>query len=398
MVRGGEPIVYLDHAATTPCDPRVTAAMAAVYAEPLGNPHALHHAPGRRAAQLVAEARERIARAVGADPDDVVLTSGATESNNLAIAGTRGAVLTCRTEHASVLRPCERQINLGARVDHVPTDRFGRVDVAAVAAALHAETRLVSLMWVNNELGTVHDIAAIGRLVRAHDALLHVDASQAVGRVPVDMAACDVDLLTLSGHKIYGPHGTGALVVGPRARERGLAPLFAGGAQQDGLRAGTVNVVGALGLGMACELASTDRAFAGAAATELAARIRGWLAELAGARCLSPPDAVPGLVGVAFDGIDASDLLACLEGVAISAHAACHDDPARTSHVLEAIGVPREIATGAVRISVGRATTRDELDAGLAEIAEKVTFLRALRGAPRAVATRNSDAKEDSYG
>ena len=403
MVRGWDRLVYLDHAASTPCDGRIVTAMSAAYDERLGNPHALHHAPGRRAAAIVDEARERIARCVGALPAHVVLTSGATESNNLAIRGAalgapRRALITCRTEHASVLRPCELLAAEGWRVDHVPTDRWGRLDLVDLGAAFRTETHLVSLMWVNNELGTVHDIAAIGRLVRAHDALLHVDASQAVGRVPVDMAACDVDLLTLSGHKIYGPHGTGALVVGPRARERGLAPLFAGGAQQDGLRAGTVNVVGALGLGMACELASTDRAFAGAAATELAARIRGWLAELAGARCLSPPDAVPGLVGVAFDGIDASDLLACLEGVAISAHAACHDDPARTSHVLEAIGVPREIATGAVRISVGRATTRDELDAGLAEIAEKVTFLRALRGAPRAVATRNSDAKEDSYG
>jgi cysteine desulfurase len=381
MVRGGERIVYLDHAATTPCDPRVTAAMAAVYADPLGNPHALHHAPGRRAAQLVAEARERIARAVGADPDHVVLTSGATESNNLAIAGARGAILTCRTEHASVLRPCERNINPGAGVDYVPTDRFGRIDVGAVAAALRADTRLVSLMWVNNELGTVHDIAAIGRLVRARDALFHVDAAQALGRVPIDMRAACVDLLTLSGHKVYGPHGVGALVVGPRAR--GLAPLFVGGAQQAGLRAGTVGVAGAVGLGLACELAVTT--LASPTATALGAQIRAWIATVPGAHALSPPDAVPGLAGVAFEGIDASDLLACLEGVAISAHAACHDDATRTSHVLAAVGIPPALAAGAVRISTGRTTTTADLAAGLAEIAEKVTFLRTL-------------AKGDSHG
>jgi cysteine desulfurase len=382
VVRGSERLVYLDHAATTPCDPRVVAAMTDVYREGLGNPHALHHEAGRRAAELVAEARERVARSVGADPEGVVFTSGATEANNLAI-GSGGAVVTCRTEHVSVLRPCER----AARVDHIPTDRWGRLDPADVEAAFRPSVRLASLMWVNNELGTIHDIAAIGRLARARDILLHVDAAQAVGRVPVDMRDAGVDLLTLSGHKVYGPHGVGALVVGPRARERALAPLVVGGAQQGGLRAGTVNVAGAVGLGLACELARTESAEVAA----LTARIRSWLGELPGAHCLSPPDAAPGVVGVAFEAIDASDLLACLEGVAISAHAACHDDVTRTSHVLEAIGTPPELATGAVRISVGRTTTRDELDRGLAELAEKITFLRALR-MPHA-AGRTSNAK-----
>jgi cysteine desulfurase len=385
MVRGRARIVYLDHAASTPCDARVAAAMAEVLARPLGNPHALHHLPGREAAALVAEARERVARAVGAAPEDVVFTSGATESNNLAIRGAargiaRKTLVTCRTEHLSVLRPCEELAAEGWRVRYIPTDRCGRLDLDGAGERIDTDTELVSVMWVNNELGTVHDIAAVGRLTRARDALLHVDAAQAVGRVAVDMRASAVDLLTLSGHKLYGPPGIGALVVGPRARERGLHALLAGGGQQDGLRPGTINVAGAVGLGVACELA-----LAGDASVALGARIRAWLGALPGAHCLSPPDAVPGLVAAAFEGIDASDLLACLEGVAISAHAACHDDPTRTSHVLAAVGIPTALAAGAVRISVGRSTTRDELDLGLAEIAEQVAFLRTL-------------AKGDSHG
>src|SRR5262249_2455440 len=199
-------------------------------------------------------------------------------------------------------------------VDYIPADRWGHLDPADVDAAFRPDVRLASLMWVNNELGTVHDIAAIGRLARARDVLLHVDAAQAIGRVPVDMRAAGVDLLTLSGHKIYGPHGVGALVVGPRARERGLAPLVVGGGQQSGIRAGTVNVAGAVGLGLACELARTASA---SEVIALTARIRSWLGELPGAHCLSPPDAAPGVVGVAFEAIDASDLLACLDGVAV---------------------------------------------------------------------------------
>jgi cysteine desulfurase len=401
-MRGSDRLVYLDHAATTPCDRRVADAMADAYREQLGNPHALHHAPGRRAAALVAEARERIARAVGADPDEVVFTSGATESNNLAIRGaagaTRGALTTCRTEHASVLRPCERLAAEGWQVDHVPPDRWGRLDLVDIAAAFRPETRLVSLMWVNNELGTIHDVAAIGRLVRARDAVLHVDAAQAIGRVPIDTRACDIDLLTLSGHKIYGPHGIGALIVGRRARARGLSPLVLGGGQQDGLRGGTVDVVGALGLGLACELARVDLASTTNAATALTARIRSWIGELAGARCLSPPDAVPGVVCVAFDGIDASDLLACLEGVAISAHAACHDDPTRTSHVLDAIGVTRDVAASAVRISIGRSTTRDELDRGLAELADTIAFLRTLTTAKGDRPWTSNDSRSNTTG
>jgi cysteine desulfurase len=381
--------VYLDHAATTPCDPRVVDAMDEAYREPLGNPHALHHPLGRRAASLVAEAKARIARAVGADPEAVVITSGATESNNLAIRGvalgaTARAAITCRTEHASVLRPFERLAAEGWRVDYISADRFGRIDPGDVGAALRPDSYIVSLMWINNELGTIHDVAAIGARVRAHGALLHVDATQAIGRVPIDVRAAAIDLLTLSGHKVYGPHGVGALIVGPRARTRGLVPLAVGGDQEDGIRPGTVNVAGAVGLGAACELARLELPAAAAAAAAHDARIRTWLAALPGAHCLSPPDAAPGLIGVAFEGIDATDLLACLEHVAISAHAACHDDLTRKSHVLAAVGVPDELAAGAVRISTGRTTTIDDLELGLGELAEKLTFLRGLRAVSRA--------------
>jgi len=363
-------VIYLDHAATTACDPRVVERMHEAYGEGLANPHSTH-APGRRAAERIAEACTQIAGAVGAAPDDVILTSGATESNNLAITGVAPAhVITCRTEHVSVLRPCERI----ADVAYVPVDRGGHLDLDELVVR---DDALVSLMWVNNEIGTVHDIAAIARIVHACGALLHVDATQALGRLPIDVRAHGIDLLTLSGHKIYGPQGTGALIASPRAR-RVLSGQIVGGSQQGGLRAGTVNTIGAIGLGLACELAAQELAETSERLAAATAHLRARLAAVPGVRWLSPRDAAPGIASVAFHGIDAADLLACLDGVALSTQAACHGPEIRVSHVLEAVGWPPDVALGAVRISLGKASTHAELDAAVAELATKLAFLRGL--------------------
>ena len=378
--------IYLDHHSTTPVDPRVLDAMLPFFREHCGNASSRSHSFGRTAAAAVEEARERVAQAIGARYSEIVFTAGATESNALAIKGNAnlrpGAhLVTTAIEHRSVLDACRRLEAEGWPLSVVPVDRFGRVDPHDVRHALRPDTALVSVMAANNEIGTVQPIAAIGAIVRAAGALFHVDATQALGRVPLDVDAASIDLLSLSAHKLYGPKGVGALYVRRRPRKIELRPLIDGGGQENGLRPGTLNVPGIVGMGVACELAVR-------AIDEECTRLRGLRERLFSAlvRGLDgialnghPDDRLAGNLNVAIDGVEADALLLGLGEVAVSAGAACSTGSAKASHVLEAIGAAGGAARASLRFGIGRFNTAEEIDRAARLVVERVQVLRRLR-------------------
>ena len=374
--------VYADHGATTPVDPRVVAAMVPYFSEEFGNAGSLH-AWGQTAREAVDVAREQVARALGCAPAEVVFTSGATEADNVAVGGAtlanedRGRhVVVSAVEHHAVLEPCRFLESRGLEVTYVPVDRTGRVDPDDVRRALRDDTILVSVMHANNELGTIQPIAEIGRLVRERGILMHSDAAQTVGILPVDVDALSVDLLSVSAHKRYGPKGVGALYVRHRAR---LQRVQHGGAQERNRRAGTENVPGIVGFGEALRLAlglMTDEA---ARLRALRDRFRAALAAIPGAQLNGDPvDGLPGTVSISFEGTDSESLLMALDfrGIAASSGSACTSGSLEPSHVLRAIGLPPTLARGTVRFSFGRATTAADVDYLAAVVPEVIAALR----------------------
>ncbi len=369
--------IYLDYHATTPVDPRVYAAMTPYFMEVFGNPASTSHPFGRQARAAVESARQRIAAALNAaSPSEIVFTSGSTESNNLAIKGvarTCGArgrhVVTAATEHKCVLNACKALRDDGYDISILPVGPDGSVTVAAVVSALRADTVLVSLMHANNEIGVVHDIAAIGALCRARGVLLHTDATQSFGKLPVDVQAMQVDLLSMSAHKMYGPKGVGALYVRTPCK---LAPQLDGGGHEGGLRSGTLNVPGIVGLAdavvLACEDLEADRR------AQRLLRDRIWLALRAAfpTLMLNGPDPIgaadrrlPNNLNVSIGGAAGDAMLAALgDEVCVSTSSACTSASGEASHVLTAIG--RQPGLTNLRISVGRPTTAAEIDAVVA--------------------------------
>ncbi len=359
--------VYLDFNATTPIDPRVVEAMLPYLSGPAGNPSSVHRF-GRAARAAVDEARAEVAALVGALPEQVIFTSGGTEANNLAIRGVAAgmaavAIAVGSVEHASVLAPAARLARRGGSVVQIPADREGRILPEAVRGTLGAGTRLVSVMWANNETGVIQPVAAIAELVRESGAWMHTDAVQAAGKIPVDFAAGGAHLMTLSAHKIYGPKGVGALVAD---RAVDLIPILEGGGQERGLRGGTENVAGIVGFGAAADLARRELEEHRARLQDLRDALERVLA--------AQPDVVvfgagaerlPNTVQFALSGIAGETLLLELDryGVAVSSGSACHSERAEPSHVLGAMGVPRELAYGAIRVSFGHESTAADLDA-----------------------------------
>ena len=381
--------IYLDHNATTPVDPRVIEAMLPAFTEHFGNPASHTHAYGWAAARLVERAREQIAAALGAHPDEVVFTSGATESNNLAIKGVawslagRGRhLVTVATEHKAVLDPCRRLAGAGFEVTVLPVDRHGRVGPEQLAAALRPDTVLVSVMLANNETGTLQPLAAIAEACRAAGVLLHTDATQAVGKIPVDVGALGVDLLSLSGHKIYGPRGVGALIVRRRKPRLRLVPLFDGGGHEAGARSGTLNTPGIVGLARALELAAADLVEEGRRLAALRDRLHaGIVAGLDGVHENGhPTERLPNTLNLSFVGVDGNALLVGLTELAVSSGSACTSADPKPSHVLAALGVPPQLAAASLRFSLGRGNTGAEIDAAAAAVCRVVTGLR--RGSP----------------
>jgi cysteine desulfurase len=385
--------IYLDNHATTAVDPAVVAAMLPFFTEKYGNPSSRGHAFGQEAQRAVEEAREHVAALIGASADEIVFTSGATESDNLAVRGAARAlaakgrhIATTTIEHAAVLEPCRTLERDGYEVTRVPVGPSGIVAAADVGAALRPDTVLVSVMAANNEVGTIQPLADIGALCRDRGVAFHSDAVQAIGRIPVSVEDWGVDLLSLSAHKMYGPKGTGALYVrkGRRPRLR-LQPQAEGGGQERGVRSGTLNVPGIVGFGEAARLA------AAALASGEPDRIRGlrdrlWAGlrdrigevELNGA----PEPRLPGNLHVSIARAEAEVLILSLGGgIAVSSGAACAEAGGKGSHVLRAIGLPDERVYTALRFGVGRYNSGPEIDAVVDALAAAVTAARARSSA-----------------
>jgi cysteine desulfurase len=379
-------LVYLDCNATTPVDPRVVDAMVPVLREGYGNPSSGHRL-GRQARELVEAARGQVAACLGVSPDEVLFTSGGSESDNWALRGAvaargGGHVVTSAVEHPAVLetaRALEREGRI--RLTVVGVDRCGRVDPAEVAAALASDTVLVSVMTANNEVGTLEPVAEIARACQGRHVLLHTDAAQAVGKIPVDVSALGADLLTVAGHKLYAPKGVGVLVI---RRGVALEPFLRGAGHERGLRAGTENVASIVGLGVACAIVRDEGAAEAAHLVALRDRLEAGLAEgFPGlVRHGHPAERLPNTASVAFPGVDANALLVRLsEEVAASAGAACHTGSTRPSHVLTAMGVDAATAASTVRFSVGRFTGERDIEEGTRRV---LAAARAEADRPRA--------------
>jgi len=378
---------YLDYQATTPVDPRVVEAMLPWLTEHFGNPHSANHALGWEAAEAVEQARAQVAALIGAEPREILFTSGATEANNLAVKGAlrfrkehegRDGVVTLASEHKCVLESAKALEREGARVTLLPLRPGGLVDLAGLAAAIDERTALVSVMAVNNEIGVVQPLAEIARLVHAQGAWLHSDAAQAAGKLPLDVRALELDLVSLSAHKLYGPKGIGALFVRRRPRVR-LEPLFDGGGQERGLRSGTLAPFLCVGFGKAAELARLELAAESDRLWILHRRLRQRLAEAIPGVVFNgdPERRVPGNLNLAIPGLDAQALLRALPELALSTGSACTSAEVEPSYVLRALGLPDALAAGAIRIGLGRMTTVAEVDLAADRIAAAASRLRA---------------------
>ena len=380
--------IYLDNNATTRLDPRVLEAMMPFLQEDYGNAASNTHTFGKRARLAVEQARAEVAQLIGAHVLEIVFTSGATESDNLALKGVaavkdstatnRRHLVTTEYEHKAILDPCNALERAGYAVTLVRPDAGGYVSAESIAAALRPETALVSVMAANNEIGTINPIAAIGALCKAQGVLFHTDAAQAVGRIPVNVEASGVDLLSLSGHKLYGPKGIGALYVrGKRPRVR-CEPQMHGGGHEGGLRSGTLNVPAIVGLGRACVLAGESLAVEGERLSGLRDRLLGRLQagipELV--RNGGPGPALPNTLSVRIPGVLAPVLFGAVPDVAFSSGSACTTTSLEPSHVLRALGIADADAHGSVRLSLGRFTTAEEIETAADLILAAVSGLR----------------------
>ena len=379
--------IYMDHHATTPVAPEVFEAMRPFFLEQFGNAASRSHAFGWAAEGAVETARAEVADLIGCRPIEVVFTSGATESDNLALKGVAYAyrdkgthLVTSAVEHHAVLDTCKRLEKEGFQVTYLPVDRYGMVDPGDVVKAVTPKTTLVSIMLASNEVGTIQPLAEIGRLCKAKGILLHSDAVQGVGKIPVKVDGLGVDLLSLTAHKMYGPKGVGALYVrmgSPRVR---LVPQMDGGGHEKGRRSGTLNVPGIVGLGKACELSGRLMASEAARLIALRERLRAGLFLRLDHIHLNghPTQRLPGNLNVSFDFVDGEALLLSLKEIAVSSGSACTSASMQASHVLRAMGIGDELAHTSIRFGLGRGNTEEEVDYVCERILEEVTRLRAL--------------------
>lgn len=379
--------IYLDYNATTPVDPRVLEAMMPYLTDAFGNAASTSHSFGTTARAAVDKARGQVAELIGAEADDIIWTSGATESDNLAIKGVaemyaaKGThIVTCQTEHKAVLDTCKKLESHGLTVTYLQPDKTGRVSVEQVAAAITDETILITLMAANNEIGTLHPVAEIGKLAKDRHVIFHCDATQAVGKVPVNVDEMGIDLLSLSAHKIYGPKGVGCLYVrrrGPRVR---LTCQIDGGGHERGMRSGTLNVPGVVGLGAAAELCGREMADDAAKLIALRDRLHdGFTSRLDYVEFNGhPTERLPNTVNLSFAYVEGESLMLKAKDIAVSSASACTSASLEPSFVLKAIGVPDELAHGSIRFSLGRFTTEEEIDHAIEQVAVAVEELREL--------------------
>ena len=381
--------VYLDFHATTPVDPRVLDAMLPYFTEKFGNAASRQHEYGWEAQKAVDAARSQVAALVGASAGEIVFTSGASESNNLAIKGVTHAnrgrgdhVMTVATEHKSVLDSCKCLARDGIRVTTLGVDRQGFVDLDEVRAAMTDRTLLISVMAANNEIGVVQPLAEIGALARERGVLFHTDAAQAVGKIPIDVAALNIDLLSLTGHKYYGPKGAGALFVRRRRPKIELACQIDGGGHEGGLRSGTLNVPGIVGLGRAAEICRAEMPQESARLAAMRDRLLAGLQRtLDGVRVNGPLDGrrLPHNLHVSFDDVEGEALLMALGDLAVSTGSACSSGSQAPSHVLQAIGALQDRGGASIRFGLGRPTSDADVDFAIERVTTVVRSLRASR-------------------
>jgi cysteine desulfurase len=386
--------IYLDNQSSTRLEPRVLEAMLPYFSEQYGNPHSASHAYGRIAAEAIERARGEVAALIGADPREVIFTSGATESNNLAIKGaahfarehprdgrSRDHIVVLNTEHKCVLESCRRLEQEGFRVTYLPVETNGLVSLDTLAVALTERTLLVSVMAAHNEIGVIQPLAEIGEVCRSKGVLFHTDAAQGFGKIPLDVEGMHVDLMSISGHKIYGPKGVGALYVRRRPRVR-LLPLFDGGGQERDLRSGTLPTPLCIGLGNAAAIATAEM-------TEEAARLRrlrnrlhqGLARRVPGLRLNGDAERrLPGSLNFLFPGIPALQLIEACPGIAISTGSACTSASVEPSYVLRALGLSEANANSGIRIGLGRFTTPAEVDFAVDALAAAASRLATQGG------------------
>lgn len=378
--------LYLDAQATTPMDPRVLDAMLPYMLSQFGNPHSRTHAYGWESEAAVEKAREQIANLIRADPREIVFTSGATESNNIAIKGVahfygdrKKHVITTQTEHKCVLDSCRSLEMEGFRVTYLPVLQNGMVDLEVLEKAIQPDTSLVSVMTVNNEIGVRQQMKEIGTICQSKKIFFHTDAAQATGKIPIDVNDMHIDLMSISGHKIYGPKGVGALFVRRRPRVR-LVPLQSGGGQERGLRSGTVPTPLVVGIGAACELAQRemdyDHRWVSHLSQRLLSRISSSVSHVI--RNGDPEHTYPGCVNLSFAFVEGESLLMALKDVALSSGSACTSASLEPSYVLRAIGADEDLAHSSIRFGIGRFTTEAEVDYTVDRIIHHVQRLREM--------------------
>lgn len=380
-------MIYLDYNATTPVDPRVLAVMLPYFTEIYGNAASNDHEVGLTAKRAVDQAREQVAALINAKPEEIIFTSGATESDNIALFGVAQKyankgdhIITCVTEHKAVLDCCQRLEKLGKRVTYLPVDHLGLVDPEAVRQAITPQTILISIMAANNEIGTIAPLAEIGKIARTHGVLFHTDAAQAVGHIPLDVQAMQIDILSLSAHKVYGPKGVGALYRRRSNPSVLLEPVIYGGGHEKGIRSGTLNVPGIVGLGEALVLAKREMTAEDSQfrrwTTHMLERFR---AELGDVQLNGhPTQRLPHNLNVSFPGVESRGLIVKLKDVAIATGSACTSAKAEPSHVIQALGFGDERAHSAIRVSVGRFNYDSEIDAAVDRIVEAAQHLHLV--------------------
>jgi len=379
--------VYLDNNATTPVDPRVLDAMLPYFRENFGNAASRNHRYGWVAEEAVDNAREQVAKVINASSKEIIWTSGSTEGNNTAILGVarmyadKGKhLITCRIEHKAVIDPCKFLETQGYEVTWLEPDPTGRVSLEQVKQAMRDDTILVSLMFANNEVGTIHPIPEIGALCKQREIIFHTDATQAFGKVPIDVEAMGIDLLSLSAHKIYGPKGVGALYVRRKKPRVRLQPLIHGGGHERGMRSGTLNVPGIVGCGAAAEVAMNEMPTESVRIAGLRDRMWAGLSEHLTeiSRNGNPQHCLPNTLNVSFLYVEGESLMMGFSDIAVSSGSACTSASLEPSYVLKGLGLGDDLAHSSIRFSLGRFTTEEEIDYTIKEVVKAVNHLRNM--------------------
>jgi cysteine desulfurase len=380
--------IYLDHNATTPMDERVLEAMMPYFCEKFGNAASRNHAFGWEAEKAVDLAREQVADLIGADAKEIIWTSGSTESNNLAIKGAaymygerKGKhIITAEHEHKATLDPCKRLEKEGYEVTYLDPPMDGVITADMVKAAIRPDTVLVTLMWANNEIGTINEIPQIGKLCKEKDIIFHTDATQMIGKLPIDVEAAGVDLLSASGHKIYGPKGIGCLYVRRRRPRVRLTAIIDGGGHERGMRSGTLNVTGIVGMGAACALCKTDMSDDAIRLGTLRNKLESTItSQLDGVAINGALDKrIPHTSNISFAWVEGESLMMAIKEIAVSSGSACTSASLEPSYVLKSLGIGDDLAHSSLRFGLGRRTTEEEIDYTAQKVVEGVKKLRDL--------------------